>query len=346
MMRDDDKTIRQGDSNGSVGDRIGQLIRSAGPREAVAQDRMVRVRNSVHGAWHQAVAKPERRPLMPNLSLWFTVPVAATAAIVVAVTLGIWINMAGQPTSFGNIDVVRGQVTAFDAENRSVGDPTSVLLGAGYAVETGPNGRAALSLASGHSIRFDNDTRLVLASNDELILERGAIYLDSGLGARHESLRIDTPFGVARDVGTQYELRLLASAMRVRVREGLVKLDATSSVDDGEFDVAVGSELTLDGEGNSSQREIPVHGSIWGWTTELAPTFELEGRSLDDFLAWISRENGWKLVYSDPVIEMSAGGNVLHGSLDDLYAEEALEAVLLVTGIDFRLQDGVLTVGV
>ena len=346
MMRDDDKTIRQGDSNGSASDRIGQLIRSAGPREAVAQDRMVRVRNSVHGAWHKAVAKPKRRPLMASLSLWFTVPGAATAAIVVAVTLGIWFNMADQPTDLARFDVARGQVTVFDAEARSLGSVISESLGVGYAVETGPDGRATISLVNGHSIRFDYDTRLVLANNDELVLERGAIYLDSGLSPKRQPIRIDTPFGVARDVGTQFELRLLESAMRVRVREGLVEFDATSSINDEEFDITVGKELTLDRAGNSSQREIPVHGSIWGWTSDLAPTFELEGRTLDNFLKWISRENGWKLVFSDPVIELSAAGNVLHGSIENLYAEEALEAVLLVTGIDFRLQDGVLTVGI
>ncbi len=348
MTHDDEKTIRQGDSSGSFGDPIGQLIRSSGPREAVASDRMERVRDSVHTAWRKAVAPPERRRLALPLARWFAIPVTAmaTAAIVVAVIIGIWPDTGIPPAELARFDVIRGQVRVFDAEARALGDLISSPLGAGYTVETGPDGKAAVSLASGHMIRFDRDTRLVLAAHDQLILERGAVYLDSGVGTDRKSIPIHTPFGVARDVGTQFEVRLMDSVVRLRVREGLVEFDTTPEIAVRNFEVSPGSELTLDTVGNSSQRDIPVYGPDWDWTADLAPTFEIENRSLADFLDWISRENGWQLHYSDPVMESSATGIVLHGSIDNVHARQALDAVLLVTGVGYELQDGMLTVGI
>ncbi len=339
MTVNDDKTIRQGD-------RIGQLIRSAGPREAVADDRMDRVRQNVHETWRQTIAPRTWRFPTLRLTSWFALPVAAAAAILITVTVGIWPGLGGQGAEFARFDVLRGEVIAFDSQARRIDDLENVTLGAGFAVETGSEGRAALSLTSGHSIRFDHATRVVLAANDELILERGAIYLDSGVGRNRQSIRIETPFGVARDIGTQFELRLLDSSLRLRVREGRVQLASVPEITTQDYDVPVGGELTLYSTGSSAQREIPVYGPAWEWTSDLAPGFMLEGRTLDDFLAWITRENGWRLRYSDPAIELSAAGNILHGSIEDLYAEQALEAVLLVTGIDYRLQDGILTVGI
>ena len=42
------------------------------------------------------------------------------------------------------------------------------------------------------------------------MLERGAVYVDSGVGpGRHPgSVGIHTPLGVVRDIGTQYEVRV------------------------------------------------------------------------------------------------------------------------------------------
>ncbi len=346
MTVNGDKTIRQGDPIGPGGDRIGQLIRSAGQREAVADDRTDRVQQNVHRVWRQTIAPRTRRFPTLRLPVWFALPVAAAAAILIAVTVGIWPGLGGQRAEFARFNVLRGEVFAFDSQAQPIGDLKNVALGAGFAVETGLKGKAALSLASGHSVRFDHATRVVLAANDELILERGAIYLDSGPGHKQESIRIKTPFGVARDIGTQFELRLLDSALRVRVREGRVELDPVPEISTRDYEVSVGSELTLDSTGKSSQQEISIYGSTWDWTSDLSPGFVLEGRTLDDFLAWISRENGWRLRYSDPAIELSAAGNVLHGSIEDLYAKQALEAVLLVTGIEYQLQDGMLTVGI
>ena len=55
-------------------------------------------------------------------------------------------------------------------------------------------------------MRLDADTRLGLVSGSVLELHRGAVYVDSG--ALAQRLEIRTPFGIARNVGTRFDVRL------------------------------------------------------------------------------------------------------------------------------------------
>lgn len=349
MTHDDHKSIRQGDQE--VGqDLVGRLIRSSGPREPVPDELAERVRSSVYRSWREAVRKPVSQPrwqaVRPRFALWFATPLAAAAAVLLAMNLGYLPGQGAGLNELARFEVLRGEIMAFDANTTRIDDPGSQSLKAGYAVATGVDGRASLTLAGGQSIRLDHGTRIILAAADNLVLERGAVYLDSGLQAGAGSVRIDTPFGVARDIGTQFEARLTESSLRIRVREGRVQLSPSEDLPVGEFEIEVGREFSVDNGGLTSQRAVSVHGPEWSWTRDLAPSFVLEGQSLGGFLAWISRENGWQLSYSDPVIERSATTNVLHGSIEGLYSEEALGAVLLVTGIQYDLQNGVLTIGI
>ena len=85
-------------------------------------------------------------------------------------------------------------------------------------METSNNGRAAFVLTGGVSVRLDQDTAIVLDGHSEVTLERGAAYVDSGgepSAAVSEALEIKTPFGSVRHVGTQFEVRLQESLLRV-----------------------------------------------------------------------------------------------------------------------------------
>ena len=64
-----------------------------------------------------------------------------------------------------------------------------------------------------------------------------------------------------------------------------------------------------------------------------------------EFLAWMAREHGWQLHFSDEALQRRAQEIHLHGSLDGLDAPAMLERVALVTGVPLSLGDGVLAVG-
>ena len=79
--------------------------------------------------------------------------------------------------------------------------------------------------------------------------------------------------GVARDIGTRFEVRFNGSALRVRVRDGLVRLSQSRQ----SHDAGPGDELTLDGKGIVVRRLVPVYGASWAWAVALARPFESGG---------------------------------------------------------------------
>lgn len=210
----------------------------------------------------------------------------------------------------------------------------------GDGVDTTTGGQAALRLALGASVRIDRGTRLRLISGSSIFLDEGAIYVESGESSGARSLEIRTTLGLVRDIGTRFEVRLNRSALRVRVRDGVVQLSQSGR----SHDARPGDELTLDGSGAILRRTIPVHGADWAWVAALARPFDLEGRSLRDFLDWIAGENGWQVRFADAAVEEKSLTTTLHGSIQGLTPEEALSAVLPTSGVAYHLENGVLLV--
>jgi hypothetical protein len=216
-------------------------------------------------------------------------------------------------------------------------------------VETAPGGsaaegQAALRLGGGSSLRLDAGSLLRLLGPSTVELARGAVYVDSGpTPSPGGAVAVRTRFGVATDVGTQFEVRLLGgepSALRLRVREGEVRLVRGET----SHGAAAGVELTLAADGSVARRTVATHGEAWQWALRAAPPFAIEGRSLAEFLAWTARETGWRIEYSDPALAARAGSIVLHGSLGRLTPEEAPGVVLPGAGLSHRVEDGVLVV--
>ncbi|HSF38723.1 MAG TPA: FecR domain-containing protein, partial [Thermoanaerobaculia bacterium] len=174
-----------------------------------------------------------------------------------------------------------------------------------------------------------------------LALDRGAVYVDSGShGPAAEPLRLETPLGEVRETGTQYEVRLGADSIRIRVREGSVVLRA----DDGLHTVGALTELETDGRGTVATREIPRSGPEWGWIAGVTPMPDLEGLTARAFLDRIAREGGWTLTFADEETARLAAETVLQGTVSGMTPEEALDAVLPTCGLSHRIEDGRLIV--
>jgi ferric-dicitrate binding protein FerR (iron transport regulator) len=210
-------------------------------------------------------------------------------------------------------------------------------VSAGATVLTGAQGRAALRLASGASLRMNLGTRVRLVSARVLALEKGAIYLDNVTAKGERApMEVRTPFGVARDLGTQFEVRLTEGSLRVRVREGAVVL----SQGDRREAAEAGGELVVDSTGAFTRGTVATYGTEWDWVVGLAPAFVIEGSRLGDFLSWVSRETGWALQFPSEEVAQSLSAVVLHGSIGGLEPEEALSAVLPTCGLTHRVGAG------
>jgi len=199
----------------------------------------------------------------------------------------------------------------------------------GSLVRTQTGDRAALWLADGRSVRLDVNTEIRLDSEASISLDSGAVYLESS-GSSTAGAEVRTSFGTARDIGTQFEVRLSGGTLDIRVREGLVSLTR----DNKDYQIAHGITFSIDADGVVSTSSITAFDPVWGWTQEIAPPFEIEGRSVLAFLDWVSSETGLSIRFADPEAEQAAATTILHGTIEGLSPSEAPTVLLPVARLD------------
>jgi ferric-dicitrate binding protein FerR (iron transport regulator) len=207
---------------------------------------------------------------------------------------------------------------------------TGDVLREGALLRTCTDSGMALRLAVGASLRVDARTSVRFLSSDRLELVSGTIYLDCQPEEVSSPIEVVTPFGSLYDLGTQYLITVDESRMALRVREGSVELRSEGAV----HRAAAGSALVALRDGTVQRVEaISPTGPSWDWVLPLAPGFELDGRSLADFLQWVHRETGYQVLFLEPDLATAAEGILLRGHIDGLSPGQALEAVLPTTGL-------------
>ena len=315
-----------------------QLLRMSGARSAMPGFREARVRAAVHSRWQLDT----RRRLLRTRVLIAALSLASAVALVVIVGR---MSAREQPgAAIGQIVATVEQVDGSPPRVRSTADGSIAKdlahkdpVRTGDWVETGPGALVALRFIDGTSVRLDVGSRMRPVAATVIELSGGAVYVDTG--REWGRFEVRTPVATARDIGTQFELRLIDRALRLRVRTGVVELR------DGARSVAGrgGTEITFSDTGAVS-RSIAAHGSEWDWTTAVAPALKIEGLALASFLERMSHEHGWALVYGDPSLSREAAGIVLHGSVEGLSPRDALDVTLRTSGLKYRLGDGQLVV--
>jgi ferric-dicitrate binding protein FerR (iron transport regulator) len=313
---------------------IETLIRLAGEREMPSEPATRRARLAAEDSWRRMLAnrpKPAR----------FRLPLAFAAALGLAVlAFYAWVPRGdSQPVVVARVVALDGAVTlrGGDADTRAALD-AQVMSGATLA--TG-DGRIAVAVADALSLRLDQNTRLRFDRHDHVTLLQGALYVDSGGLGAGPPLRITTPAGEVRHVGTQFQVLVSGETTRIRVREGRVALRR----DDSTRMVASGDLLEIRGNEERWQHGQASFGAAWEWSADVAPALAIEDRPLAEFLAWMTREHGWQLHYVDESLQQRTHDIRLHGSLDGLEPAAMLERVALVTGIPLVPVEGALWVG-
>jgi ferric-dicitrate binding protein FerR (iron transport regulator) len=315
-----------------------RVLKAAGPRDRVPPAIEAAAREQLRAEWRRIVA--ERRVGRRRLVAF------SMAAGVAALAVGSWLvasRAAPSGEAAGTMVVARNEVrvrsswlSGWEAVD------TGATLMSGDAVETGPRGRAGVALPGGISARLDGDTRIRLASAERIVIERGALYVDSGAGHSAESkLQVDTPEGSVRHVGTQYEVRLDGAAVRLRVREGRVEWQSSSGRSE---QGRAGEQLTIAAGGEVLRAASPTYGESWNWVAAAAPTIDIDGRPLVDVLAWASRELGCDVRYASEATREEAAAVVVHGSIAGLTPRQALDSVLATTTLRGILEGGRLTI--
>jgi ferric-dicitrate binding protein FerR (iron transport regulator) len=232
---------------------------------------------------------------------------------------------------------VVGNVEASSGDGRWVRLANGAGVKSGDMLRTGRDGRTAITLSSGVQLRLDTGTQLALNDVEDAALARGAVYVDSGAGTGAPAAQfvLDTPAGDVRHLGTQYEARLDGSVLQVGVREGRVEVSGVH----GAVLAEAGELLAVSGTGQVTRSTRAPNASAWDWVHGVTPPFSIEGRTVDEFLAWAGRETGRTVEYASPEVARQARSVTLNGTVEGLPPENALAAVLATTSLEPTLMD-------
>lgn len=326
-----------------------RLLRLAGPRARIPGDIEARVYERVHREWQAASRPPDGARVYRHVRReWqkdttrrrvrrWALPVALAASLVLAVTL----VLQPPPAAPGRVaigTVARVVDAAAAGELPAAGQPVY----AGDVLATGNGQKLSVVINGAASLRLDENTTLAAVARDEFRLESGRVYADTGdFMYRDHGLVVHTPLGTATDVGTQFSVRVAAERLDVAVREG--RVDVSRGAD--EFVAVAGERLRLHGDDTAQMDTIAPHDPYWDWTAALAPVFDIENKSLLDFLRWAARETGRELVFEDNELRMSAMRTDLHGSVADFEPLEAVASVLATTNFRYRLEADRIVIG-
>jgi ferric-dicitrate binding protein FerR (iron transport regulator) len=301
---------------------VEHLLQRAGHRPVPAAERRERARRATRDAWADTIrARSQRRRLLVAIPA-----LAAAAALVVAVVLQ---HRSSASRTAPVIVAVVAATTALDVIDR----PAGSLLAAGDALHAGATVRTtehqlvALALEAGGELRVNGGSSIQLVGPRRVRIDEGQIYVDSGAANGAEPLAIETFAGIVRDIGTRFDVQVQGDRLRVRVRDGAVRLQ--------NHDVTAGRELTTAGH-DITLRSATTYGRDWDWILRARP-LRVEGATLERFLGWVEADGGRHVEFRDARLRGAVANIVLHGSVDGLSVDEALAVILPATGLTYSL---------
>ncbi len=325
------------------------LLRTASSRPEPSEATRREVRKALHAEWRAVTVRRRWRRGAVGFSL------AAAAVLVLA--LGLWKAKPPGTTAdlreLAQVERVTGQVRVVAQGS----DDAGVALGFGAPVyigqtlEVGANSGLALRLESGISLRIDENTRLGLLDEFAVELLAGRIYVDTGVSRAQaiespgSRFQVFTPLGAISHIGTQYMVRLWESDLEVAVRLGSAQVRVNDRPLASPLYVNHGQRLALDTSGKRLLSQAAEASRDWEWAEALGPGFDLDGRTMAEFLDWVARETGSQVAYSTDEARALAEETVLRGQ-NELPPREALDVVLLTSDLSAELADGVISIRV
>lgn len=325
----------------SADEIFSSLLGQASPRRKAPERDAWEIRHAALAEWKKITGKRRERRRLVSLA------VAATLVVTLAFLLNVS-RLAETDVDIqqlANVERQIGEIVIFEPATDTWHGlaESDVVLSAGQIIETSSGARMAVSWNAGGLLRIDEKTRVSLTANDRIQLHSGRLHYDSkSLYSNQQplvNLLIETPYGTVRHMGTQFMADLAGGALSVSVREGEVAISGDSI----ETLVLAGEQVIINESGIKARQSILPYADEWKWVEEIAPAYELDGRSMDEFLQWIGRESGFLIEYETESAKSLAEETILHGKID-LPPMKALEIMFQTADLVYELHGGVILV--
>lgn len=318
------------DPNRDAGDVIGELIRHAGSRPTAPPAMRAAVEGAAREAWQDSWQIRRRKRGMAAIT-----GIAAALAIAVVSTVLLRNPAPAVPAAVATIDQIAGQAGQLLVNGQAAARGSEVQIG--DVIETGAQTRAGLRLigraGEAISLRMDSASQIRLVDADQLRLNHGRVYADTGDdNNQRQQLTVITPLGEATDIGTQFAVSYLAGRMIVGVREGLVEIGSEFNV----YQTKAQRQSTLLPGGQVSEQELASNDPQWDWLYDVAPQFADSDQKVLAYLRWVARETGRELVFADPSVEQIAAGEELSGAVAKLSPHSGLDLALASVALRYE----------
>lgn len=321
-------------------DAVEALLGKAAPRPVPPDAETAAVREAVRAEWQEVTGQRRSRV---RITQW---AMAASVLVAVFVTLNLLRTGGIEPQQVATIDKQMGTVRVLDDASRSSPVSNDAAVVAGQIITTQADSGLGLAWSGGGSLRIDANSRVEFVSTDAVYLHDGRLYFDSAPALSASSISgsdvrftVHSRFGEVAHVGTQYMAQTDGVGLTVSVREGEVEVRPERGA---ATRAGRNQQMAISGSGVRSIVNIQPHGGLWQWVERTSPATDLDGRSIDEFLGWVSHETGLAIRYEDSAARSSAD-QLLRGKLET-GPREALDVWMLGTDLDWRIDNGVIYV--
>lgn len=326
--------MKDADDTNQGSDEVDSILRRGLQTDPLSPAAMERIRAATETQWRAAVGVVELKPR-------WRIYTAAAAVFMLLLVSGLFV-MVRSPGFLSETVLSRLERMEYPgvvelhtwSHDRSLASGETLRKGQRILARGG----ARIALPRAGSLRIAPGTTLKVKSDGRFILSDGDVYVDVPAAVSNQiSLVLQTPAGDFTHVGTQFHLAVHAGQTEVRVREGKVRWSSPT----GDVVAVAGTQIRIDERGKATTGSIDTTGADWMWAEMLADTFEIDNRSLAEFLRYFARETGRTLVFADAFAERRADAVKLHGSVQKLSQVEALSAVMSTqTSLRFVLGPG------
>lgn len=326
------------DNDGKDDASLERILRAAGKRAQPPEDVSREVKAAVKAVWQEELRNAETRSRPGAISAGTGRWLCMAASVLLMFMVGIY---HVQRSTTEEILVVDRAVNGVEYETPNGWQPLQEKMATGpVQVRTAADAFASMTLASGINVRLARNSRVDVREIDNIFLSQGAVYVDSSGRPDEASLRVFTAYGVAKDIGTQFEVRIRPRGWQVQVREGAVKM-MNESID---VQVEPGNRVLVSASNQVTRESVPPDDSSWAWIDHASPPIDIEGLPLSRYLAWFERETNRQITFDNEGTRQVAESTILHGSIDGLPAAESLEIVLSSTRLSYILRNDTIVI--
>lgn len=324
----------------NIDERIEDVLSEARPRPAPNSGRKEEIYDQLRDEWMISNQQTRQR------RRYFIGAAAASfiAAIVVVMRLGSGVDVPViQPDAY--VAVLNGAGATLNGEQIQDVDSTSstLRLRAGDTIKTGTDAAVAIAWNTTGSLRLSRSSEVTIVDANEVSLKSGTIYYDSKLfGSDHGvPIVVTTSHGTIQHVGTQFLAQTDQRGTTVSVREGQVSFgrDSKTTI------VRSGQSASFDNSIAATVSAIAPNDSSWDWVSEVAPKWNVDGRSTMDIIRWLSRETGLSIEFADERAEDYARNDQVRG-VGEIGPTAAMRIVPVATQLRFAIDDSTIRVSI